>query len=291
MNIFDRMMSLDRRWVFLFLAVVCVITYIVDFQVPIRVENEVRTIHEFIDTLPPDEIVFIAIDYDPNALAELHPMCYALMEHCFRKNLKVIITALSQNGPGMAEQAILDISDSLKLDREYNGILYKGREIRYGIDYAFLGYKPYFALVILGMGQNFRLPFPTDYYGTPLDSIPMMQGVQNYDQVSCVIAIEAGNIADAWIAYGQGRFYFPLALGLTGVMGADYYPFLNSGQVFGLMAGLYGAAQYEELADNPGLAKDGMRIQVYAHLVIIFFILIGNIGHFMSWSEKKRQRR
>jgi hypothetical protein len=285
------MMSLDRRWVFLFLAVVCVITYIVDFKIPIRVESEVRTIHEFIDTLKPDEIVFIAIDYDPNALAELHPMCYAVMEHCFRKDLKVIITALSQNGPGMAEQAILDISDSLKLDREYNGILYEGREIKKGIDYAFLGYKPYFALVILGMGQNFRLPFPTDYYGTPLDSIPMMRGVQNYDQVACVVDLSAGNITDAWIAYGQGRFYFPLALGLTGVMGADYYPYLNSKQIFGLMAGLYGAAQYEELADNPGLAKDGMRIQVYAHLVIIFFILIGNIGHFMSWSEKKRQRR
>ncbi len=291
MNIFDRMMSFDRRWVFLLLAVVCVITYVIDFQVPIRVENEVRTIHEFIDTLKPDEIVFIAIDYDPNALAELHPMCYALMEHCFRKKLKVIITALSQNGPGMAEQAILNISDSLKLDREYNGILYKGREIRNGIDYAFLGYKPYFALVILGMGQNFRLPYPTDYYGTPLDSIPMMQGVQNYDQVACVIDLSAGNITDAWIAYGQGRFYFPLALGLTGVMGADYYPYLNSKQVFGLMAGLYGAAQYEELADNPGLAKDGMRIQVYAHLVIIFFILIGNIGYFVSRREKKRQGR
>ncbi len=291
MNIFDRMMSLDRRWVFLFLAVVCVITYLVDFQIPIRVESEVRTIHEFIDTLKPDEIVFIAIDYDPNALAELHPMCYAMMEHCFRKNLKVIITALSQNGPGMAEQAILDISDSLKLDREYNGILYEGREIKNGIDYAFLGYKPYFALVILGMGQNFRLPFPTDYYGTPLDSIPMMRGVQNYDQVACVVDLSAGNITDAWIAYGQGRFYFPLALGLTGVMGADYYPYLNSGQVFGLMAGLYGAAQYEELADNPGLAKDGMRVQVYAHLVIIFFILMGNVGYFVSRYEKKRQRR
>ncbi|MFH1374583.1 MAG: hypothetical protein ABII79_12385 [bacterium] len=291
MNIFDRMMSFDRRWVFLLLAVVCVITYIVDFQIPIRVENEVRTIHEFIDTLPPDEIVFIAIDYDPNALAELHPMCYALMEHCFRKNLKVIITALSQNGPGMAEQAILNISDSLKLDHEYNGVLYEGREIRNGIDYAFLGYKPYFALVILGMGQNFRLPFPTDYYGAPLDSLPMMQGVQNYDQVACVVDLSAGNITDAWISYGQGRFYFPLALGLTGVMGADYYPYLNSKQIFGLMAGLYGAAQYEELADNPGLAKDGMRIQVYAHLVIIFFILLGNIGYFVSRREKKRQGR
>ena len=34
------------------------------------------------------------------------------------------------------------------------------------------------------MEQNFRLPFPLDYYGTPLDSMPMMQGVNNFDDVA-----------------------------------------------------------------------------------------------------------
>ncbi|MEW5995231.1 MAG: hypothetical protein AB1744_12690, partial [Candidatus Zixiibacteriota bacterium] len=158
MNIFDRMMSLDRRWVFLFLAIICVATYYLKFEVPIRVEKEVSSIYEFIDSLPPGEIVYIAIDYDPNALAELHPMTYAVMEHCFRKNLKVLITALSQNGPGMADQAIRDIADSVRQDRVYNGVTYEGKEIQNGIDYTFLGYKPYYALVILGMGQNFRIP-------------------------------------------------------------------------------------------------------------------------------------
>jgi hypothetical protein len=188
----------------------------------------------------------------------------------------------------MAEQAILDISDSLKQDRTYNGVHFKGREIKNGIDYTFLGYKPYYALVILGMGQNFRLPFPTDYYGTPLDSIPMMRGVLNYDQVAGVIDLSGGSITDAWISYGQGRFNFPLALGLTGVMTAQYYPYLGSGQVFGIMGGLLGAAEYEELADNPGRAKDGMRIQLYAHMVIILFIIMGNVGYF---AERRRQKR
>jgi hypothetical protein len=282
------MMKLDRRWIFLFLIVVCVVTYAIPFKVPILVEPEVRSIYNFIDSLPPGDIILVAIDYDPNNLAELHPMTYALVEHAWRKKLRVIFTALSQNGPGMAEQAILDISDSLKQDRTYNGVHFKGREIKNGIDYTFLGYKPYYALVILGMGQNFRLPFPTDYYGTPLDSIPMMRGVLNYDQVAGVIDLSGGSITDAWISYGQGRFNFPLALGLTGVMTAQYYPYLGSGQVFGIMGGLLGAAEYEELADNPGRAKDGMRIQLYAHMVIILFIIMGNVGYF---AERRRQKR
>lgn len=287
MDIFEKLMKLDRRWIFLMLAVVCVIGYLSSFEVPTIVEGEVRTIHEFIDSLPEGDIVFISIDYDPQALAELHPMTYAISEHCFRKKLKIIYVALATNGPGMADMAIRDIKDSVKLDRTYNGVTYKGREIVNGIDYAFLGYKAYYALVILGMGQDFRLQFPTDYYGSPLDSLPMMRGVHNYDDIACVIDISSGNITDAWISYGQGRFGFPLALGLTGVSAAQYYPYLNSGQIFGLMGGMSGAAQYEALADNPGLAKDAMRVQVAGHLVIILFIIMGNVGHFVS---RRRQR-
>jgi hypothetical protein len=291
MNIFEKMMSIDRRWVFLLLAVVVIGTYAVSFEIPIRVNDEVRSIYEFIDKLKPGEIVYLGVDYDPSNQAELHPMAYAVMEHCFRKKLKIIFCTLSQYGPGMVDAAIHDITDSLRLDRTYHGVEYKGRELVNGEDYVFLGYKAYFALQILAMGQNFRLPFPVDYYGKPLDANPMMQGVVNYKQVACVIALSGGNITDAWISYGQGRFNFPLALGTTGVMAADFYPYLNSGQVFGLMGGLLGAAQYEKLSDNPGPAIDGMRVQVFAHVVIIAFIIIGNVGYFTERRRRAKEAR
>lgn len=284
---FEKMMSIDRRWIFLLLAVVCVAAYASTITVPLRINQEVSKIYNFIDTLKPGQIVFIAIDYDPSSQAELHPMTYALSEQCFRKGLKVIYTAFSQNGPRLADQALHEIADSMKLDRTYNGVSYKGREIKNGVDYVFLGYKAYFAIQILAMGQDFRLPFPQDYYGTPLDSLPMMKGVRNYSSIACLIDIGSGNITDAWLSYGQGRFGFPMALGMTGVMTTIYYPYLNSGQIFGIMGGLLGAAQYEQLCDNPGLAADGMRIQLFGHFVIIFFIIIGNIGFFMSRRGRK----
>ena len=289
MDLFERMMKLDRRWIFLFLIIVCIFSYAFDFYVPILVEPESQKIYDYVDNLEKGSIVLMAIDYDPNNMAELHPMTYAMVEHCWRKEVKVIFTSLSQNGPGMADQAIRDISDSLALDRTYNGVEFMGREIVNGVDYCFLGYKPYFALVILAMGQDFRLPFPNDYYGKPLDSLPMMVGVRNYNDVDLVVDVSGGNITDAWISYGQSRFNFTLALGLTGVMTAQYYPFLGSGQVHGIMGGLLGAAQYEQMADNPGLAIDGMRIQLAAHVVIIFFILMGNVGLILERRRKKKE--
>ncbi len=288
MDFFSKLMQLDRRWVYLLLVIVCLTAYYSDFNVPIIVENETKAIYDFIEALEPGEIIFVAVDYDPSSQAELHPMTYALVEHAFRKDLKVIFTALSQNGPGMVDQALRDLTDSLRLPKTYNGIFYEGKEIVNGVDYTFLGYKPYYAIVITAMGQDYRILFPSDYYGTPLDSIPMMKRVHNYDDIALLVDISSGSITDAWISYGQGKFDFPLALGLTGVMTAQYYPFLQSKQIMGLMGGLLGAAQYEHLADNPGLAKDGMRVQLPAHLLIILFIIIGNVGYLATrYRERK----
>jgi len=274
MNFFEKISRLDRRWVFLLLALVVVITLLIPFQTKIRVTPEVRSIYDFVESCPPGSHLHMAIDYDPNALAEMHPMAYAIVEQALNKDLKVIITALSQNGAGMAEKLMQDVIDTLKINYHKDKI--------YGKDIVFLGYKPYFAIVIAGMGQNYRIPFPADYYNTPLDSLPIMKGVQNYDDVEGVICITSGNIVDAWISYAKGRYNANVAIGVTGVMAADYYPYLQSKQIFGLMGGMLGAAEYETLLHKQGNAREAMRVQVWAHMVIILFIILGNIGYFLT---------
>jgi len=288
MNIFDRMMSLDRRWVFLLLAIVCVVTYLLEFHVPIALSNEVESIYDRFEALEEGDMIYMSVDYDPNALAELHPTTYVLAEYCFRKKIKVIFGTLSNLGQGMVDQVLHDVADSVSRDATYNGVFYEGRQIENGIDYVFLGYKPYPAMVIQAMGLDFRVAFPTDYYGTPLDDIPIMQGVKNFDQCKLVMDMAAGNVVEMWITYGYGNYGVPLAAAVTGVMGADMYPYLNSGQLFGLAAGLLGSAQLEKLTDNPGRAIDGMRIQVFAHIVIILFIVMGNIGYLATRNRNKR---
>ena len=269
-----KLLSIDRRWIFLVLAVAVVVPVFVDFSVPIHVTSEVKAVYDFVEAAKPGEIIFLAIDYDPQTMAELHPMTFAIMRQCFNKDVKLIISALSQNGPGMAEQAIGEVA------RETGAVN--------GEDYVYLGYKPYFGIVILAMGQDFRIPFPEDYYGTSLDSLPMMNGVRNYDDVRGVINISGGNITEAWISYANGRYQVPVALGVTGVMASDYYPFLQSGQVFGLMGGMKGAAEYETLSDQTGTASEGMRIQTVAHSLIIILIILGNIGYFISRQKGKQ---
>ncbi len=141
-------------------------------------------------------------------------MAEAIIKHAFSTTEKLVIVTLAQFGPGMVEGI------TKRLAAEYN------RE--YGVDYAFLGYRPYPAITILLMGVDFSVPFPQDYYGTSLDSLPVMNGVKNFNNVKGVIDLTAGNTADMWLVDGNGRYDFPLAIGITGVMAADYYQYLQS---------------------------------------------------------------
>ena len=281
MNFYERMMSLDRRWVYLVIGVVVVITAIYPFRVPLYITPEVVSVYDFVESLTPGEVLMIAVDYDPASLAELHPMSYAITRQCFSKDVKLLLCCLHQNGPGMVEQVIAQVAE------EYGKVN--------GVDYVYLGYKPYPSISILAMGQNFRIPFPEDYYGTPLDSLPMMRTITNYDNVRAIINISAGSATEYWINYANGRYNAQLAIGVTGVMTSDYYPFLQSGQIFGLIGGMKGASEYEYLAEEGGYiskekdqltASKSMPIQTTTHIVIILFIVIGNIGYFMTKGKK-----
>lgn len=269
----DRLLKIDRRWIFLLLAIVVVLVYLLDVSVPVYVTDEVRNIYTRIEALKEGDVILLGLDYDPSTLAELNPMTFTVLKQCFRKKVKLVVTALHQNGPTLGDQVI---QEAMELHRASGG------EVNYGTDLVYLGYKPYPALVINSLGQDFHISFPADYYNTSIDSLPLTKRVHNLTDCKAIINISGTSATDYWISYGAAAYNVPLAIGVTGVMATDYYPYLQSGRVFGLMGGLKGAAEYEQLAGSPGPAVQGMAMQMWGHLLIIFFIVIGNIGYFLS---------
>jgi hypothetical protein len=281
-SVYERMLTIDRRWIFLLLAIVVVAVYLGHLSVPVHVTDEVRNIYNRIESLKEGDAILLAIDYDPSTLAELHPMTYTVLKQCYRKKVRVLVTALHQNGPGMADQAIRETVAEFEAE-------HPGAKITYGTDIVFLGYKPYPAIVINSLGQDFHISFPTDYYNTSIDSLPLTQRVHNLTDLAAIVDISGTSATDYWISYGAAAYNVPLAIGVTGVMATDYYPYLQSGRIFGLMGGLKGAAEYEQLAKSPGKAVAGMAMQMGAHLLIILFIIIGNIGYFVTRNKSTQE--
>ncbi len=57
------------------------------------------------------------------------------------------------------------------------------------------------------------------------------------------------------------------------------------------MGGLAGAAEYEMIVDRRARATKGMEAQSIAHLLIIIFIILGNIGFLVERSRRRRGAR
>jgi hypothetical protein len=273
-GIWHKLISLDRRWVYLVIGTVTFIPILAYIEVPVDITPEVDSVYQKLNSLPPGTVVMVPMEFSPSTMAELEPMARAVLRHCFSKDLKILSTALQIDGVILIEQVLRESA------AEY------GKE--YGADYVFLGYKPYPDLVILNMGENFRIQFPVDYYSNELDDLPMMAGVNNYSNVACIVNINATSGVDYWINYANGRYGADLALGVTAVIATDYYAFLQSGQIFGLMGGLKGAAEYERLIGRPrDVANRAMTSVSVSHVFIILFIIIGNVALFATRKEKR----
>jgi hypothetical protein len=276
MNIFQLLTKIPRQIIFLVIALAIAIPLIVPLGMPINIMPKSEKLFKAINELGYEsKPILISCDFDPQSMPELYPMLLALMRHCFARNVKVMLMALWPQGPGMAEMAI-DV-----VPREFNKV--------YGKDYVFLGYKFGVSAVLLGMGESIRGVFPTDYYGTPLDSIEMLSHVNNYEDLSLVVTLSTGDPGwRQWLLYAQSRYGVRLGVGVTAVSAADVYPYVETDQVIGLLAGMKGASEYELMVQRGGYSDErrtavqGMDAQSLGHLLIMVFIILGNIGYFFS---------
>lgn len=269
--------NLDRRIIFLFVFLGVAIPLLLPFSLPVKITPPVEAVYRQIERVAAEKgTVLLAFDYGPGSEAELQPMARALLRHCFARQIKVVAICLWPDAPGLAQEVLqLTATES-------------GR--RYGEGYAFMGYKPGGASVVLNMGQEFRNAFAQDAWGAPADSLAVLEGIHSLRDFGFVFDLAAGSTIDqVWIPYGQEKYRFSLAAGCTAVMAPDLFPFLQSGQISGLIGGLAGAAEYEKLVGRLDSATAGMQAQSITHLVIIAFIVLGNILYLLS--RRQGQRR
>ncbi len=273
MNGWERIAHLDRRWVFVGIALAVVIPITTGLTVPLgKIAPPTRMLYDYIEAIEPGEPVMFAFDYGPSSMPELHPQAWAMVRHCMSRQLRVISVSLSPQGTALAREVLEGVGEELgAVDGE---------------DYVNLGFKVGALQVIAGMGESIRQVYAQTADGDLTDSLPVMQGVDSYEDIPLVIDLAAGNLPMAWITFAGERYGQDVAVGVTAVVATEVYPYLQSDQLVGLVNGLKGAAEYDKLTGVTGDGATGMAAQSVAHLLIIALVVIGNIAYFAS---KRRQ--
>ena len=240
-NIFIKLGDMDRRYIFILILLSVLIPLLKPnwVNIPIKTTKNSEIVFTEINNLSAGDKILISFEYGASTKPEIHPMSIALLNHLFYKGVKVYIVALWPDGVMMAADAINEVLDS------------KLFNLTEGYDYVNLGYKPGGQVVIRGIATDIRALYTQDINLTLLDEIPMMEGINNITDFDFVFDLSAGVPGNAeWVQYACDEYKIPLSSGCTSIMVTDAIPYVESGQLRGILAGMPGAAEYENLVYN-----------------------------------------
>jgi len=265
---------IERRIVFLYVGIAVSLPLFMKLSQQMTVSLEVQDLYDAIMELQPGSRVLMAYDYDPPSAPELQPMAETATRLCFKRDLKIIIMGLWPQGPQQANLALEKILAEPDI---------AAKNLQYGIDYVNLGFQAGNEFVIQRMGGSFKSMFRTDYEGTPYDELPLVKNVKNFSNIDFIFNLSAGFPGTVeWVQIAVDRYGAPCGAGNTAVQAPTVYPYLSAGQLTGLLGGMSGAAEFESAAGIPGKGTKFMLSQSFSHMIVIAFVLIGNVAFIMS---------
>jgi len=283
--------KIDRRIIFLLIGLSVLIPLLKPewVKLPIKIDNNTKIVYDSISSLNEGDRVLLSFEYGASTKPEVHPMAVALLKHLFSKGIKVYIVSLWPEGPIMATLAMIEILNSQLFT------------IADGIDYVMFDYKVGGPIVIKNIADDFRGIYKQDYNKMPIEELKIMEGIYSVKDFNFVFDFSAGVPGNAeWVQYACDPKNVPLSSGCTSIMVTDAIPYVESGQLKGILAGMPGAAEYEKMVydylsdelvnNNKYINKDGMLIQgkafarmsaqSVAHLLMVIFIVLGNLSYY-----------
>ncbi len=274
---------IDRRAVFVVVALTMTIPFFTPLAFRVRVSPPVRKAYDFIEALPEGSRVLVSFDYGPSQVAEIEPGAVALLRHLFRRRMKVVAIALWPDAAPFAPRTFRRLSEEFRL--------------REGEDWVFLGYKyggPTGSGVIEPMGTRFQdvWPYATFYLdgGRTVASreVPLLRDVGSYRDFRLLVTFSAGvpGIKE-YLQMANSRYRVPIIGSVSAVTAPELFPFLDSGQLAGLSVGVIGGAEYERLLGREGLAHRILPVQSITQLAVILLIVLGNAIDFLVKRKAK----
>ena len=273
-----KLAKVDRRWIFLIIGLVVLIPLMYPLSLPVRAGKDSQQVYDFVESLEPNSKILLSVEYGPSTKPEIHPMVTSLLRHLFglKRGHKVYVTCLWADGQFMAEEALDEVAVN-----EYG--------LTYGEDFVLLGFRPGAEAVVKGIVSDIRKVFTIDTKGTKLAEIPMMEGVNRFEDFDFLFSGSAGYPGTTeWVLFASDPTGVPMSTGTTSIIVNEMMPYVLGGQIQGILAGMPGAAEYEKLIGVKGIGTSGMDAQSAAHFVIVIFIFLGNLGYFI---ERKRSKK
>ena len=268
--------GLDKYILWIVMVVMIAIPLLRPLGLPIVVDNMTREFYDDVDKLPTGAKVWVENAVIPNQMAEELPGITVVMTHLMKKNVRIVLVETRDATPiTIFEQYVIP-------DLKNRHVL-----TTYGVDWVQLPYVPGYETGLAALAANIRSTTPVDYYGTPLDKLSVMQGLNTVKDFDLVILFSETGGFYAYIRQIEAPYKVKfiaqqLTMDIPAIMA--YYP----GQVSALLKGLGGAAQYEKLLGYPARGIASTEGQSLSHVWIVLAVIAGNVYYLESKHRRKK---
>lgn len=280
--------EVDRRIIFLFIFVSAAAPVLFPVTFEEKISPTVKAVFDKVESLPPGSRVLISYDFDPAMAPETQPMGNAFTRHCLARNLKVVFITLWGTGASMIQETVDSVVKPEFPDKKE------------GIDWVNLGFKAGNEGVLNVIVTNLKKMYPTDVNTRPVDSIPLFEGVRSCKDFDLLLPIGGGQPGPKeWVLYVGDPGNVKVGAGLAAVTTPQLYPYYPK-QLLGLVGGIKGAAEYEfelckhyqrfdtSTVSTMRTAQLAMGPQTMAHIIIIAFLIFGNVAYFIGRRKAKQ---
>ncbi|MCL2497851.1 MAG: hypothetical protein FWF06_04470 [Symbiobacteriaceae bacterium] len=275
-SIWQKAASIDNRILYIIMAIVVAVPLMNPIGFPIVFQQEVLDTVELIRSFPAGTIAYVGAEVAATNAAELRPMMIAIVQLMYELGHKIVIGGFWADGCSLARLWAAPFLD------EAGAV--------YGEDYVILGYRPSSTSILDQARTNFIDAFSDrDIGGLKLSEMPVMKGLEKASDLGYLAIMNPGSpgtatYTTAWRATGEVNVIIDCCTSGMYISSGNNY---QAGLTAGLIGGLNGAAQLEQLTNRPYKAIRSMDAQALGHLAVIALLIIGNIGYFQTKREEE----
>ncbi len=248
------------------------------FPLPDTVPNETNLAMQTVNAIPENSTVLVVFDYEPSTIGEMEASGSSLMDNLLLlKHPHLALISTSPTGPAMAEH--------------FMSTTLSARGYLAGQQYVDLGYLPGGIAGIYNFSQNPPGAIPLGEDLTAAWQSPILQGVTRLSDFSAVIVLtDRADSGRAWIEQTSlTRGKSPLIMVSSAQAGPMLLPYVDSGQVMGLVAGLNGAAGVEQMNNGlPGFIRRYWDAYSAGLLLAVFLIIIGGLWNTVAGLRSRK---
>jgi hypothetical protein len=272
-SIWDKLQTVDRRVFYWVLFITLMIPYLRPIGFPIAINPPPKGIYDELSMVQPGDVILLSINSGVSAWGDCLPAMVACIRMLADQGAHIVVWGMGHTDIDITWQEVMDRSPELD-------------DYVYGDDYAYFGYLPTQETTIALLADDIRAVFSLDRYGNPIDDLKIMEDINGAKDFRLMLSSDTGDVQGYYIRQWGTRHGTPIgSIGIAMNASGDL-PFFLSGDLFGLSGGSRGGAELEQLTGKPGQAITTMDAISVSHLLVVFAIILANVGYFATRGKR-----